>query len=143
MPKRFTLGEAQALIPRVKPLLAGAIEQKRMYAEAERSLRLAAQRVTMTGGMLLDRRATAADRNRMSSAAQALQVAIERIDAMGAQIKDLDIGLIDFPSVYRGEDVCLCWKLGESEILYWHHASEGFGGRKAIDADFFSNHGAG
>ena len=55
---------------------------------------------------------------------------------IGCLIKDLDIGLIDFPTTYRGEEVYLCWKLGEPGIEYWHGVDEGFRGRKPIDQDF-------
>ena len=55
-------------------------------------------------------------------------------------VKDLDVGLIDFPTLYRGEEVYLCWKLGETGIQYWHGIDEGFRGRKKIDRDFLDNH---
>jgi hypothetical protein len=57
-------------------------------------------------------------------------------------VKDLDIGLVDFPTVFRGVEVCLCWKLGEPRIGYWHGAEEGFRGRKPIDQDFLAHHSA-
>ena len=59
--------------------------------------------------------------------------ALAEIDAIGVQVKDLDIGLLDFPCVVDGETVLLCWKLGEKGITHWHGASEGFAGRKPID----------
>jgi hypothetical protein len=55
------------------------------------------------------------------------------IEAKGVLVKDLDQGLIDFPHIRRnGEEVYLCWKLGEREIGYWHHIPDGFAGRKAV-----------
>jgi hypothetical protein len=51
------------------------------------------------------------------------------IEQLGALVKDLDIGLLDFMARYEGRDVCLCWKLGEDAIRYWHGAEEGFRGR--------------
>jgi len=55
------------------------------------------------------------------------------IEAKGILVKDLDQGLIDFPHIREnGEEVYLCWKLGEKEIGYWHRISDGFAGRKAI-----------
>lgn len=72
-----------------------------------------------------------------------LQSSFESLAALGVQVKDLEMGLVDFPTVYRGRDVLLCWKMGEPDIAWWHGAEEGFFGRKPIDEDFDLNHGSG
>jgi hypothetical protein len=72
-----------------------------------------------------------------------LKNAVERILAHGCEVKDLDIGLIDFRTFYHGEEVYLCWKLGEVGITYWHGLSEGFRGRRMIDEEFLENHSKG
>ena len=59
--------------------------------------------------------------------------ALAEIDATGVQVKDLDIGLLDFPCKVDGQIVLLCWKLGEESIAHWHDPAEGFAGRKPID----------
>lgn len=61
-----------------------------------------------------------------------LTAILSKIEQTGAEVKDLDTGLIDFPAKKFDETVYLCWKLGESEILYWHGVSEGFRGRKLL-----------
>jgi hypothetical protein len=49
------------------------------------------------------------------------------------QVKDLDEGLIDFPAKHPGGDtVLLCWRLGETDVAYWHGLEEGFAGRKPL-----------
>jgi hypothetical protein len=58
---------------------------------------------------------------------------LAEIDSTGVQVKDLDIGLLDFPCQVEGRTVLLCWKLGETGITHWHDTSEGFAGRKPID----------
>jgi len=58
---------------------------------------------------------------------------IHRIEACGCKVKDLDLGLIDFPSTRDGEDICLCWKAGEPSVAYWHPADEGFASRRPLD----------
>lgn len=63
---------------------------------------------------------------------------ISKIEESGVQLKDADIGLIDFPAVRFREPVYLCWKLGEEEVLYWH-GSEGFRGRKPLRAETTKN----
>jgi hypothetical protein len=55
-------------------------------------------------------------------------------------VKDLELGLLDFPTLYRGKEVCLCWRLGEPEIAFWHEVDEGYKGRKPIDQAFLENH---
>jgi hypothetical protein len=64
---------------------------------------------------------------------QEIKDVLAEIDAMGVQVKDLDIGLLDFPCKVDGEVVLLCWKLGEDAITHWHGVDEGFRGRKPID----------
>jgi hypothetical protein len=49
------------------------------------------------------------------------------------QVKDLDIGLLDFPCKVEGAIILLCWKLGEAKIAHWHSTTDGFAGRKPID----------
>ena len=66
---------------------------------------------------------------------------VKKIADAGALVKDLDIGLLDFMTRYKAQDVCLCWRLGESGIHFWHGETEGFGGRKPIDYEFLQNHG--
>jgi hypothetical protein len=57
---------------------------------------------------------------------------LELITGLGIQIKDLDTGLIDFPTMYQGEEVLLCWRLGEPAIGYWHTYQDGFLGRRPV-----------
>ena len=140
MPKRFTLAEAQSLIPRVDQLLRDAIARKATYEEAEREIHSFQERVMMMGGVAVDRDRALDSRSRRETAASELRTAIEEVQEVGCLIKDLDIGLIDFPTTYHGNEVYLCWKLGESAIEYWHGVEEGFAGRKPIDEEFLENH---
>jgi hypothetical protein len=140
MSRRFTLAEAQGLIPRVDRLLRGAIEYKAAYDEAEKQIQAFQERVMMMGGIAVDRERTVDCRRRRDESAAQLRSAIEQVQEIGCLIKDLDIGLIDFPTTYRGVEVYLCWKVGESDIEFWHGVDEGFRGRKPIDADFRDHH---
>ena len=140
MPKRFSLAEAQALIPMLDRLLREAIALKADYEEAERQVQSFSEHVMMMGGVAVDRARVLELRKRREAQAAALRRSIEQILESGCQIKDLDIGLIDFPTLFRGDEVYLCWKLGESAIEFWHGLDEGFRGRKEIDQDFLDNH---
>jgi len=143
MTRYFTLPEAERLLPRVEGALRDAIRLKTEYEAAESELRSAAQRVMMLGGVQLDRDAFVGLRKRRDTAVEKLREAMEEIGEIGCLIKDLDIGLIDFPTLFRGKEVYLCWKLGENGISFWHGVDEGFRGRKAIDKDFLDNHRGG
>ena len=94
----------------------------------------------MMGGVSVDRDRALESRDRRDAAAGQLRAAIDEVQEVGCVVKDLDIGLIDFPTTYRGVEVYLCWKLGETAIEYWHSVDEGFRGRKAIDQDFLDHH---
>jgi hypothetical protein len=140
MGRRFSLAEAQSLIPRVDRLLREAVSLKSQYQEAEQEMQAIMQRVTLMGGMMVDRDGVIDTRNRRDETRSKLGTAIEQVQEVGCVVKDLDIGLIDFPTLFRDEEVYLCWKLGEDKIAFWHGVDEGFRGRKAIDQDFLEHH---
>ena len=68
-----------------------------------------------------------------AKAEQRAKDALAEIDSIGVQVKDIDIGLLDFPCEVDGRVVLLCWKMGEASITHWHGTDEGFAGRKLID----------
>ena len=140
MSRRFTLAEAQSLIPDVDRLMREAVPLKTEYQEAERAIQSLHERVMLMGGMLVDRELALAGKARRDDAAARLRDLIERIQEFGCVVKDLDTGLVDFPTLFRGTEVYLCWKLGETAIAFWHGVEEGFRGRKAIDQDFRDHH---
>jgi hypothetical protein len=140
MAKRFNLSEAQSLIGKISPLLQSAIEVKSQYAAADRAFQEFSQRIMVTGGLLVNREQALELRQRRDSLAQKLREMINEVQEFGCVIKDLDIGLLDFPTLFRGREVYLCWKLGEPSISYWHGVDEGFAGRKEIDQDFREHH---
>ena len=140
MSKRFTLSEAQSLLPQVERLLQDAIRLKPQFDDATAEVNKMKERVHMMGGTLIDRGAALELRQRREGSSKQLRQAVEEILEMGVQIKDVETGLIDFPTRFRGREVYLCWKLGESAIEFWH-GDEGFRGRKPIDRDFLDHHG--
>jgi hypothetical protein len=140
MPRYFTLRESEQLLPEVERALREAVFQKAEYQSAEQELRGSNRRIRMDGGSQVNRGAYLALRARRDASAAALKEALERIERMGVLVKDLDVGLIDFLTHYHGREVCLCWKLGEERIAFWHDTEEGFRGRKPIDEEFLSGH---
>lgn len=140
MPRHFTLAEAEQMLPEVDRALRDALFHKSEYQAADEELNRNTQRIRMAGGSRVNPGPFLAMRARRDTNAGALREIFERIEEMGVLIKDLDIGLIDFLTRYQGRDACLCWKLGEERIRFWHGMEEGFRGRKPIDDDFLENH---
>ena len=92
-----------------------------------------ASRVFLNGGTMVDIAGAARRKAERDKALQQAKDAVAEIDATGVQVKDLDIGLLDFPCIVGEEVILLCWKLGEKGITHWHGMEEGFAGRKPID----------
>ena len=140
MSRYFTLAEAERMLPEVDKALRDALHQKSEYQAAEEELNRHTQRIRMAGGSRVHPGPFLEMRARRDTSAAALKEIFERVEEMGVLVKDLDIGLIDFLTRYHGREVCLCWKLGETGIAFWHGTEEGFRGRKAIDDEFLRNH---
>ena len=129
--RHFTPEEANAALERVRPLVERMVEQRREHLEALERQEELEQRIRGNGGgippaTLAD---TAAEVDRI---ARSLAQTVDEITTHGAEVKDLDEGLVDFPALRQGETVLLCWKLGEDEIRYWHHIEDGFAGRQEL-----------
>jgi hypothetical protein len=129
--REFTLEEANAAILELRPVVERMVEHGRRLAAAQLEQRELVTRIAGNGGDMQpsDLRELA---EAIQQEADAIAACAQEIDAAGAQIKSLEDGLLDFPSRRQGEEVLLCWKLGEDEIRYWHGIDEGFAGRKPL-----------
>ena len=131
--RTFALDEAQSLLPVLQSLLRTAIDGKQLIEAAEAEFQEVAHRIFLNGGTYINIVPLARRKAEREKAIQRVKDSLAEIDAMGVQVKDLDVGLLDFPCEVEGRTVLLCWKLGEKEITHWHSVSEGFAGRKPID----------
>jgi hypothetical protein len=131
--RTFTLDEAQSLLPVLESLLRTAIAAKKTVDENEPLQQALQHRVFLAGGMFLDIVPLTRKKAERAKAEQRVKDALAEIDSIGVQVKDLDIGLLDFPCEVEGQTILLCWKLGEKAITHWHGVQEGFAGRKPID----------
>ncbi len=131
--RSFTLDEAQSLLPVLESLLRTAIDGKKLIETVDAELQELAHRVFLSGGLLVNIVQVARRKAEREKTIQRVKDTLAEIDATGVQVKDLDIGLLDFPCQVEGRTVLLCWKLGEKGITHWHDTSEGFAGRKPID----------
>ena len=130
-PRLFTLDEATAELPRVRALVERLVGQRAEQLAIRGRLSGLAARVGGNGGGIppgtpaaLAREAAAAD--------ESVRDTLAAVGALGVIVKDVDSGLVDFPSLRDGVPVFLCWQLGEDEIAYWHELEEGFAGRKPV-----------
>ena len=134
MARRFTPSEANAELAEIRPLVEQLVahrrEQQRLSAEREE---LAAH-ISGNGGGI-----DAATLGGLEEAERAERIEIARcvnaIHERGVIVKDLDTGLVDFPALREGEEILLCWQLGEKEVAHWHGLEEGFAGRKRLDPE--------
>jgi hypothetical protein len=127
----FTVEEANALLETVRPLAEEMVAQRRALAHAlARRERLEGKVRTNGGGISAhepgELHATIED------AGAAVARCVEQLHALGVLVKDVDSGLVDFPALRDGDEVLLCWRLGEPDIRYWHGLEEGFAGRKEL-----------
>jgi hypothetical protein len=131
--RTFTLQEAQNLLPVLESLLRTAMDGKKLIEAVDNELQELAHRVLMSGGLLVNVVQMARRKAERERAIHRVKDTLAEINAIGVQVKDIEIGLLDFPCKVEGRVVLLCWKLGEQGITHWHTSSEGFAGRKPVD----------
>ncbi len=130
----FTPSEANELLAEVRPLAEALVEHRQgMRLAAERRARLTA-RIAGNGGDLDPQEPGELD-EQFQRESHAVTQAAEQLERLGVLVKDLDTGLVDFPALHEGEEVLLCWQLGEDEVAHWHGVDEGFAGRKPLPLD--------
>jgi hypothetical protein len=132
--RHFTPEEANDALAEVRPLVERMVAHRRAHSEAlERQEELEGRIRGNGGGIPPAQLADAAAE--VEREARSLARVIDEIGEQGAEVKDLDEGLIDFPALRRGETVLLCWRLGEDRIRYWHTVEDGFAGRQPLPLD--------
>jgi hypothetical protein len=136
MPRYFTLAEARQYLPAVGSVIREGIAARKTLATAEHDHHQMVERIMFSGGMAVDCQAAFQTREKRESSSAKLKQMLENFEEIGCVVKDLDTGLIDFPALYHGKEVYLCWRLGEPDISFWHPVDEGFAGRRPIDGEF-------
>jgi hypothetical protein len=131
--RTFTLREAQSMLPILESLLRKSIASKTLIQQVDQEFNDLSERIFLNGGTLVDVRIWKIRRLQREKAIQAAKDTLSEINAIGVQVKDLDIGLLDFPCQVDGEIVLLCWRMGEPTISHWHGTEEGYSGRRPID----------
>ncbi len=129
----FTLTEAERARTDLEPFLVEAMDCRKKLAGLETDLTAVSARITMMGGVIVPYEKLATLRVEHQQLAETLKSALNRILETGCLIKDLEVGLLDFPALINNEEVYLCWRLGEDRIRFYHRQDEGFAGRKPLD----------
>ena len=131
-PRFFTLAEANGLVGSLE-IEFGRVARVR----AELAPLIASFGAEVATGILQERIAPPAgreaDARRLVELAGEITAAVERVNAMGCLVKDLEAGLVDFYAIQEDEPVFLCWQFGEPAVTHWHALDEGFAGRKPIE----------
>ncbi|MEW6286281.1 MAG: DUF2203 domain-containing protein [Chloroflexota bacterium] len=125
MPRYFTLSEANETLNPLRPLVEEMLAIRAKILAAQPEAWDAIEKSAGNGG-----------NQALSAMVQdfgRFDALIHQILATGVQIKDVNIGLLDFPALREGREVYLCWKYGEGEIAFWHEVDAGFAGRQPIE----------
>jgi hypothetical protein len=129
----FTLTEAERTRTELEPVLLEAMEARRKAKAIDEKMTELAARIQMSGGMRFDYQSAGQQRLDQNSLESSIAAAVEKIHSTGCVVKDLDVGLLDFPARLNDEDIYYCWRVGEDRIRFYHRQDEGFAGRKPID----------
>jgi len=126
--KTFRLEEANAILPRLD-ILMGRLQRGALRLHEEMSglaRETGVELAALAPDELLRRRPAA------RALVEELDGIVEEIEASGAHLKDVQLGLVDFPAELQGEIVYLCWQFGEPEVAFWHRIEDGFAGRRPL-----------
>ncbi len=120
----YTTDEANALLPTLRPMVAGMLEARQRIVDAQPDLWPMLEKAMGNGG---SKKAGA-----VLADFETIQKAVQAIEGFGLQLKDLNTGLIDFLSQRNGREVWLCWRFDEPSVAHWHDLDSGFSGRQPL-----------
>ena len=132
--RHFTPAEANEELEDVRPLVEQLVAERQEHAAALERQEELERKIRGNGGGIPPAELASATAE-VDAIARRLARLVDEITSHGAQVKDLDTGLIDFPALHNGETVLLCWRLGEDEIGWWHRVDDGFEGRRPLPLD--------
>ena len=130
--RSFSPREVEALIPRLTEIMGDVMAAQAEAAEVRERLHAEQERIAMSGGGVIDGEVWRQGRAGLERIARRLEARMEDITRLGGVVKDMGLGLVDFPHLRDGEVVNLCWKHGETAVEYWHGLDEGFAKRKPL-----------
>lgn len=123
-PRLFTVDEANALLPTLRPLLTDVLQARQNIVAAQPELWPVLEKAVNNGG---SKKAGA-----VLADFEVIQRNVKAIQELGIEIKDINIGLVDFPAERDGREVYLCWRFDEPRVTHWHDLDSGFAGRQPL-----------
>ena len=134
--KYFTVDEANQALPLVRSIVNDIVTfYADLHTRKDRLETVKRRNAALRGNMPSDYNEELAQMEAdLHRDAEKLQGYINELQALGVELKDLPKGLVDFPGIIDGREVCLCWMLGESEVAFWHEVDAGFVGRQSLMA---------
>jgi hypothetical protein len=130
--RSFTPGEANNALDEVRPVAERLVAVRARMRELEHTQGELVTAIGGNGGGYAASDLNAAQTELVGLADAAL-ACVERLEDLGVVLKNIDLGLLDFPAERDGDEVLLCWKVGEDAVTTWHGLEEGYAGRKPID----------
>jgi hypothetical protein len=130
--RTFTPSEANSALERVRPLAERMVDVRARLTELEGEQREVVRIVAGNGSGYGVGEARTPEFTRLAAE---LEQCLEELASIGVQVKDPETGLLDFPALRDGEQVLLCWRVGEDAVEWWHGVDDGFVGRQRIDWD--------
>ena len=127
--RTFTPSEANSALARVRPLAERMVELAARAGAMARE-RVAAERSAAGNG---HRTSAGPGVSRPADVLGELEQCLTELSSLGVEVKDAGTGLVDFPALHQGEEVLLCWRVGEPTVGWWHRREDGFAGRRRID----------
>ena len=129
--RHFSIEEANEALDEVRPLTEELVGHRRALVKLQERQAAVTTRIAGTGGNVEPHELEDVQ-ERLDEEVAGIARCVARIHEVGALVKDLDVGLVDFPATRDGEEILLCWRLGEAEVGFWHGLDEGFSGRKPL-----------
>jgi hypothetical protein len=130
--RSFTPDEANNALEEVRPVAERLVAVRTRMRELEQAQGELVTAIGGNGGGYAASDLNAAQ-TELRGLADAALACVDRLEEIGVVLKDLDLGLLDFPAERGGEEVLLCWHVGEESVSTWHGLEDGYAGRKPID----------
>jgi hypothetical protein len=118
----FTLAEANRTLPLVSRIVRDIVQCHRQAIDLQTRLEMTVKPIKQPAEI----------RKQLETTLERLQEYADELHSLGAELKDPETGLIDFPSHHHGREICLCWKLNEAAIEHWHELHAGYAGRQVV-----------
>jgi hypothetical protein len=128
MARYYSIAEANDRLAALRPVLEGLRSDRDKVADMQREL-VAFRRTNGNAGHVQD---VARREEAMAQVVQGMETAVRQIEGWGITLRDIGSGLVDFPALASGRPIWLCWRLGESDVAWWHELTTGMAGRKPL-----------